>query len=184
MLTVAGEDARWKCLTHSLSPYCTPKENITYERLVFNTRAQGATEGIDDYVTELRKLARNCEFGELHDSIIRDCIACERLLRKKDLNLERPVAEMYKSSEITENQGEYISLCRMTEKCTMWRTTPKSHPENREEQEESTSKQRDRSTVKDEDKCTNLRDAQAMVRFATNANKRIENVPVQAKGQL
>ena len=93
---------------------------------------------------------------------------------------------MYKSSEITENQGEYISLCRirMTEKCTMWRTTPKSHPENREEQEESTSKQRDRSTVKDEDKCTNLRDAQALVRFATNADKGIENVPVQAKGQL
>ena len=43
--------------------YCTPKKNVTYERHVFNTRAQGATEGIDAYATELRKLARNCEFG-------------------------------------------------------------------------------------------------------------------------
>ena len=72
--------------------YCTPKKNVTYEPHVFNTRAQGATEGIDAYVTELRKLARNCEFGELHDSIIRDRIVCgirsnevwKRLLREKD----------------------------------------------------------------------------------------------------
>ncbi|KAL9977219.1 hypothetical protein ACROYT_G014598 [Oculina patagonica] len=93
--------------------YCTPKKNVAYERHVFNTRAQGATEGIDAYVTELRKLARNCEFGELHDSIIRDRIVCgirsievrKRLLREKDLNLDRAV-EMCKSSEITENQAK------------------------------------------------------------------------------
>ncbi len=80
---------------------------------MFNTRAQGATEGIDAYVAELRKLARNCEFGELHDSIIRDRIVCgirsnevrKRLLREKDLNLERAV-EMCKSSEFTENQAK------------------------------------------------------------------------------
>ena len=80
---------------------------------MFNTRAQGATEGIDVYVTELRKLARNCEFGELHDSIIRDRIVCgirsnevrKGLLKEKDLSLERAV-EMCKSSEITENQAK------------------------------------------------------------------------------
>ena len=79
--------------------YCTLKKNVTYGRHMFNTRAQGATEGIDAYVTELRKLARNCEFGELHDSIIRDRIVSgirnnevrKRLLREKDLNLERAV---------------------------------------------------------------------------------------------
>ena len=51
-------------------------------------------DGIDAYGTELRKFARNCEFGELHDSIIRDRIVCgirsnkvrKRLLREKDLN--------------------------------------------------------------------------------------------------
>ena len=82
---------------------------------MFNTRPQGATEGIDGYVTELRKLARNCEFGELHNSIIRDRIVCgirsnevrKRLLREKDINLERAV-EMCKTSEITEKQGKNI----------------------------------------------------------------------------
>ena len=97
--------------------YCTPIKNVTYERHVFNTRAQGATEGIDAYVTELRKLARNCEFGELHDSLIRDRIVCgirsnkvrERLLRDKDSDLDRAV-EICKSSEITESQLKNIAV--------------------------------------------------------------------------
>ena len=106
LLTAAGEEALEIFYTFSVSDedkvkidvvikkfeeYCTPKKNVTYERHVFNTRAQGATEGIDAYVTELRKLARNCEFGELHDSIICDRIVWgvrsnevrKRLLREK-----------------------------------------------------------------------------------------------------
>ena len=77
----------------------TPKKNVAYEQHVFNMWAQGVTEGIDAYVTELCKLARNCEFGELHYSIIHDRIVCgirsnevrKCLLREKDLNLERAV---------------------------------------------------------------------------------------------
>ena len=56
--------------------YCTPQKNVTYEWHMFNARAQGATKGINAYVTELRKLARSCEFRDLHDSIIRDRIVC------------------------------------------------------------------------------------------------------------
>jgi len=51
----------------------------------------------------------------LHDSIIRDRIVCgirsnevtKCLLQEKDSNLERAV-EMFKSSEITENQAKNI----------------------------------------------------------------------------
>ena len=109
LLTVAGEEAleiintfgltdedkvKIDVVVRKFEEYCTPKKNITYERHVFNTRAQGATEGINAYVTELRKLVRNCEFGELHDSMIYDRIVCgirnnevrKRLLREKDLN--------------------------------------------------------------------------------------------------
>ena len=138
--------------------YCTPKKNETYERHLFNTRAQGATKGIDAYVTELRRnFARNCEFGELHDSIIRDRIVCgirsnevrKRLLREKDLNLERAV-ELCKSPEITENQAKNIVVYQDDREVLHHvKDDSKSHPENREEQEESTSKQRNRSTVKD-----------------------------------
>ena len=91
LLTVAGEEAleifnsfgltdadkvKIDIVIRKFEKYCAPKKNVTYERHVFNTRARGAITGIDAYVTALRKLARNCEFGELHDSIIRDRIVC------------------------------------------------------------------------------------------------------------
>ena len=44
---------------------CTPKKNVTYE--------QGATETVDAYVTELRKLAKICEFGDFLDSVFDLC---------------------------------------------------------------------------------------------------------------
>ena len=50
---------------------------------------QGPTEPIDTDVTELRNLAKNCEFGEIHDGLmtskimegIRSDKVCDRLLR-------------------------------------------------------------------------------------------------------
>lgn len=94
---------------------------------------------------------------------------------------------MCKSSEITENQAKNIVVDQDDREVLHHvKDGSKSYPENREEQEESTSKQRNRSTVKDVDKCTNLKNAQPMPRFATNANKGIitRNCAVQAKGQL
>ena len=130
----------------------------------------------------------------MHDSIIRDRIVCgirsnevrKRLLREKDLNLERAV-ELCKSPEITENQAKNIVVDQDDREVLHHvKDDSKSHSENREEQEESTSKQRNCSTVKDVDKCTNLKNAQPMPRFATNASKGIitRNCAVQAKGQL
>ena len=50
-------------LIKKFQDYCIPKKNVTFERHVFNTRSQGTAETIDSYVTELRKLAKYCEFG-------------------------------------------------------------------------------------------------------------------------
>jgi hypothetical protein len=85
LLAVAGEDAMevyntfvfaegLNCTKFEL--YCTPKKNVTFERHVFNTRNQEPSESIDSYVTELRKLAKSCEFAQLHDSLIKDRIVC------------------------------------------------------------------------------------------------------------
>ena len=51
---------------------CVGETYVTYERYVFNQRVQQPVESIEDYVAELRKLAKSCEFGELEDSLIRD----------------------------------------------------------------------------------------------------------------
>ena len=110
LLSVAGEDAvevyntfvldeaeqnKIEPLIEKFEQYCTPKKNVTFERHVFNTRSQGSGEHIDSYITEMRKLPKACEFGILHNSLIKDRIVCgissaevkARLLREDDLTL-------------------------------------------------------------------------------------------------
>ena len=114
LLSVAGEDAvevyntfvldeaeqnKIEPLIEKFEQYCTPKKNVTFERHVFNTRSQGPGEHIDSYITEMRKLPKACEFGILHDSLIKDRIVCgissaevkARLLREDDLTLEKTI---------------------------------------------------------------------------------------------
>ncbi|GFO09725.1 polyprotein [Plakobranchus ocellatus] len=79
--------------------YCKPKENITVERYKFNSRNQTRTETFDQYVTDLKKLAKTCKFGTLQDELIRDKIVCgianekikERLLREDKLTLDKAI---------------------------------------------------------------------------------------------
>lgn len=63
-------------LIQKLDDYCTPKQNTTMERYKFNKRAQGETESVDQYITELRLLTKNCRFGDLQEELIRDRIIC------------------------------------------------------------------------------------------------------------
>lgn len=76
--------------------YCNPIKNETYERHVFTHRMQGSDESIDQYVTELKRLSENCNYGTMKESMIRDQVVsgCRdeetklRLLREPDLTLE------------------------------------------------------------------------------------------------
>jgi hypothetical protein len=52
--------------------YCEPRRNTIMERYKFNIRVQRHNETADQYVTELKLLATNCNFGSLEDELIRD----------------------------------------------------------------------------------------------------------------
>lgn len=75
--------------------YFEQKKNITVERHRFFMRNQSEHESIEQYVYDLKKLAKTCDFGSLCDSLIRDRLICgvtnaslrERLLREADLTL-------------------------------------------------------------------------------------------------
>ena len=69
---VEGEQNKIQPLFDAFDGYCKPKENITVERYRFNSRNQSKTETIDQYVTELRVLAKTCKFGNLQDGLLRD----------------------------------------------------------------------------------------------------------------
>ena len=88
--------------------HCIGEANITYERYLFHQRVQQPGECFDDFLADLRKLVRTCEFGELKDSLIRDRIVIgirdeptrRRLLQVKKLALSDAV-DMCKASEAT-----------------------------------------------------------------------------------
>ena len=56
--------------------YCIPRKNVTMERYKFNTRLQGKSEPIDQFVTDLRNMTQNCAFGAMTEELIRDRIVC------------------------------------------------------------------------------------------------------------
>ncbi|XP_048582219.1 uncharacterized protein K02A2.6-like [Nematostella vectensis] len=75
---------------------CRGAKNVIYERLLFNLRNQKEGERIDNFVSELKRLSLNCDFGALRDSLIRDRIVGGvtsdelrgELLKKPDLTLQ------------------------------------------------------------------------------------------------
>ncbi|OCT95534.1 hypothetical protein XELAEV_18013221mg [Xenopus laevis] len=112
LLTIAGEEALqifnsfqlgkydyFKVVMGKFENYCTPKENETYGRCIFNSRVQSPIESIEEYITDLKLKSRTCNFAQLRDSLIRDrlVIGCndqkvqERFLREHDLTLEKAI---------------------------------------------------------------------------------------------
>lgn len=79
--------------------YCLPKKNVVYERYLFYTRSQKDGEPFVQFYTDVRKLAKNCEFiggNQAMDELIRDRLVLgtahaelqEQLIRMKDTSLE------------------------------------------------------------------------------------------------
>ena len=58
--------------------YCIPRQNVTYERFRFFTRDQGATESVDQYVTDLRQIAANCDLGLFNAGAATQRPSCHR----------------------------------------------------------------------------------------------------------
>ena len=52
-----GKDKLDKLL-EKFENYCIPKKNVTMERHNFNTRTQGSTKLIDQFVTDLKNIAK------------------------------------------------------------------------------------------------------------------------------
>ena len=55
----SAEKDKIELLFELFEEYCNPKQNVTVLRYKFNTRVQRSNENIDQYVTELRRLAKD-----------------------------------------------------------------------------------------------------------------------------
>ena len=96
--------------------YTIGRINETFERYRFNSRNQEPSEGIDAYVSALRNLAKTCNFGSLHDSLVRDRIVFgvqskhtrQKLLQERKLTLEKCI-DICRSNEATSSQMKEIA---------------------------------------------------------------------------
>ena len=88
-----------------------PLKNLTFKRHLFHTRKQGRSESINSVVTDLKNIARKCEFGDLDRDLIKDRIVCgiqsdagrKILLREAGLTLEKALS-VCSSSKLSEQQ--------------------------------------------------------------------------------
>ena len=94
-----GESDKIAPLKQKFANYCEPKKNITVNRYTFNSRQQHIGEKFTDYLTSLKTLVKDCEYGPLEDEMLRDRIVCGvqdkdvrmRLLRANNLTLKMSV---------------------------------------------------------------------------------------------
>lgn len=91
--------------------YFTPKTNVTYERYQFNRMTQQDGETFDEFLTKAKAQSAKCEFGTLHDSLLRDKIIIgirseslrEQLLADDDSTLDR-VTNKCRATELATKQ--------------------------------------------------------------------------------
>ena len=96
----------------SFNRYFSSTTSTVYERAKFNRRVQEQGESIDSFVTDLKILAKNCEFAQLHDSLIRDriIIGCsdpklsETLQMISDLTLEGAVMRARQNENVNKQK--------------------------------------------------------------------------------
>ena len=78
-----GDELKLKEVLKKFEAHCSPKTNEVVERYKFNQCIQEPNESVDLFITNLKTLARSCEFEDAKDSLIRDRIVFG--LRKDDL---------------------------------------------------------------------------------------------------
>ena len=113
-----GENANdWRVVMGKMEKHCISEVNDIYERYCFNKRDKHPTETVDNFVAELKTLAKTCNFCAcLRDSLIRDCIVLgikneqttKKLLRMRDLTLNWCI-DVCRSEEVTSMQMKSLS---------------------------------------------------------------------------
>ncbi|KAB0799250.1 hypothetical protein PPYR_07130 [Photinus pyralis] len=94
----AAEKESLKEIKKKFADHCAPQKNVIYERFVFNSLVQKEGQTFDSFVTDLKIAVKTTEYADPLD-MVRDRIVMgifdkatqERLLREKDLTLEKAV---------------------------------------------------------------------------------------------
>ena len=142
------QEKKFSEVTEVLLRHFEPKLIVIAERFSFYRRSQLVGESVADFVAELRRLARNCQFGDFLDEALRDRLVCglqneaiqRRLLTEAKLTFAGAL-ELAKAQEAAELQAKQfkdpdigihkLSRTRLSEKDTREQCTHcgrRNHP--------------------------------------------------------
>ena len=122
--THISEDDRMKYKkdVEKFDKYFKVKKNVIYERAQFNQRNQLPDEPADHFITEVHKLADNCEFGSMKEELIRNClvVGIEVLALSECLQLESDLTldiakKLIRQREAVKVQQEFLQKPKMKE---------------------------------------------------------------------
>ena len=107
---------RLASVLEKFSEYCNPRKSITILHHKFFTYRQHEGQNFHDFITELKKISSECEFETLHDSLIKDMIACgkndnslrERLLRQSELTLPKAISAGHAAEKTRKHAREIL----------------------------------------------------------------------------
>ncbi|XP_046142800.1 uncharacterized protein K02A2.6-like [Osmia bicornis bicornis] len=117
MFALQTENLTTKLIFEKFEEYVKPRVNIIIERHKFHSRRQEEGEPFDSFLTDLRKLAKNCDFEQQEESLIRDRIVIavndeglqQRLLRDPNLTVEK-VIESCRAAEMSKIQQKSLKV--------------------------------------------------------------------------
>ena len=105
-----------KLVIEKFEEFFVGETHEAYESYRFHLRKQEHSENIETYITALRRLAKNCNFGELTNRMIRDQVVVgvkddmlrEKLLADKTLTLDKCL-QIGRAHETSRQQTKSIS---------------------------------------------------------------------------
>ena len=103
-----NDSKKFNVVKDKFNGYFVKGRNIIYERAKFNRRKQETGEPVDSFITDLYGLAEHCQFGLLHDEMIRDRIVvglAEKLQLDADLTLEKAINSVRQSESVKSQQS-------------------------------------------------------------------------------
>ena len=113
-----GDNMKYTKIVEQFEAHCIGQKNVTLQRFKFFTHRQ-ESKTFKDFSTELQTMSKECDFGNLRDSLVKDMIIIgtkdkrlqERLLRNPTIDLavalkEGQAAEASKEHKETLNAVE------------------------------------------------------------------------------
>lgn len=105
---------QYNAVKEGFDGYFVPKKNVIYERAKFNQRVQQPTESVDAFLTALYALAESCNYGSLHDELLRDRLVVgirdtalsQKMQLDSQLTLTKAITMARQSEEVRRQQTD------------------------------------------------------------------------------